>query len=380
MLRAWRLAIFGALLALAPLLAACVSPESQEAMRVLSDIDAGSGPSDLKSLMPAPARTTITYDIAGRAYVADLYHPQQPIGAGLVLVPGFTPHGKDDARLVDLALSLSRARFLVLVPDLAGPREMRVRLEDSRGIADAAIHLAQMDLLQGQKGVGVVAISYAAGLAILATMESGAPAPIRFIVSIGRYYDTTTLATFVTTGRFRPAPGGRWQSRNPHPAAKWFFLAGNIGLLDDAGDRNTLLAIAERRMDKPDAPVGDLAARLGPEGRTLLDLLENSDPDRVESLLRRLPASVQTHLQQLSLKNHDLSHLAGRLLLVHGREDSMIPYTESQALASAVAGSQLFLIDGFSHIDSDGVGLTGRLQLIDAMQALLKRRIEGDGS
>jgi len=374
-----RFAILAALLALLPLLAGCFSPQSQEAMRVLSDIDAGSGPSDLKSMTPLPVRTTITYDIAGRAYIADLYHPQQPIGAGLVLVPGFTPHGKDDQRLVNLALSLSRARFLVLVPDLRGPREMRVRLEDSRGIADAAVHLAQMDLLRGQQGVGVVAISYAAGLAILATMESGARTPIRFLVSIGGYYDTTALATFVTTGRFRPSSGGRWQSRDPHPAAKWFFLAGNIDLLDDAGDRKTLLAIAERRMDKPDAPVADLAARLGPEGRSLLDLLENADPDRVEALLRKLPDRIQAHLQRLSLKNHDLSHLAGRLLLVHGREDSMIPYTESMALASAVPGSQLFLIDGFSHIDSDGVGFAGQLQLIDAMQALLERRIDGDG-
>lgn len=375
-----RLAILAVLLALAPLLAGCVSPQSQEAMRVLSDIEAGSGPSDLKSMTPLPVRTTITYEIAGRAYLADLYHPMQPIGAGLVLVPGFTPDGKDDSRLVNLAFSLSRARFLVLVPDLSGPREMRVRLEDSRGIAHAAFHLAQIDLLKGHQGVGVVAISYAAGLAILATMESGGRAPIRFLVSIGGYYDTTALATFVTTGRFRRSPGGRWQSKEPHPAAKWFLLAGNIDLLVDAVDRRTLQAIAERRVDDENAPVGDLAARLGPEGRSLLELLENPDPDRVEALLRKLPDSIQTHLQRLSLRNHDLSHLAGRLLLVHGREDSMIPYTESQALASAVPGSQLFLIDGFSHIDSDGVGLIGQLQLIDAMQALLERRIKPGGS
>ncbi len=112
----------------------------------------------------------------------------------------------------------------------------------------------------------------------------------------------------------------------------------------------------------------------------MLDLLENPDPDRVEALLRTLPEGIQAHLQRLSLKNHDLSHLAGRLLLVHGREDSMIPYSESMALASAVPGSQLFLIDGFSHIDSDGVGFTGQLQLIDAMQALLERRVDEDGS
>jgi len=371
-----RLETMGALLVLAYALAACVSPQSWEATRVLWDIEAGSGQSDLKSMTPSPVRTTITYEIAGRPYLADLYDPDQPVGAGLVLVPGFTPHGKDDPRLVDLALTLSRARFLVLVPDLQGPREMRVRLEDSRGIADAVVHLAQTDLLKGHEGVGVVAISYAAGLAILATMESDARASVRFLVAIGGYYDTTALATFVTTGRFRQSPVNRWQARNPHPAAKWLFLASNIDLLDDASDRGILLAIAERRFDDRDAQVDNIAARLGPGGRSLFEFLENSEPERVEDLLGKLPNRVQAHLRRLSLRNYDLSHLAGRLILIHGREDAMIPYTESVALASAVSGSQLFLIDGFSHVDPTGVGLLGRLQLINAVQAFLERRVE----
>jgi len=371
-----RLGTMGALLVLAYALAACVSPQSWEAARVLSDIEAGSGQSDLKSMTPSPVRTTITYEIAGHAYLADLYEPAQPVGAGLILVPGFTPHGKDDPRLVDLALTLSRARFLVLVPDLQGPREMRVRLEDSRGIADAVVHLAQADLLEGHEGVGVVAISYASGLAILATMESDARASVRFLVAIGGYYDTTALATFVTTGRFRQSPVDRWQARNPHPAAKWLFLGSNIDLLDDASDRGILLAIAERRFEDRDAQVDNIAARLGPGGRSLFEFLENSEPERVEDLLGKLPNGVQARLRRLSLRNYDLSHLAGRLILIHGRADAMIPYTESVALASAVPGSQLFLIDGFSHVDPTGVGLLGRLQLIDAVQAFLERRVE----
>lgn len=371
-----RLGTMGAPLVLAYGLAACVSLQSWEAVRVLSDIEAGSRPSNLKSMTPSPVRTTITYEIAGRAYLADLYEPAQPVGAGLVLVPGFTPHGKDDPRLIDLAFTLSRARFLVLVPDLQGPREMRVRLEDSRGTADAVVHLAKSDPLKGHEGVGIVAISYAAGLAILATMESDARASVRFLVAIGGYYDTTALATFVTTGRFRRSSVGRWQAKNPHPAAKWLFLASNIDLLDDASDRRILLAIAERRFDNRDVRVDNIAAGLGPAGRSLFEFLENSAPERVEELLGKLPNRVQAHLRRLSLTNYDLSHLAGRLILIHGRDDTMIPYTESVALASAVSGSQLFLIDGFSHIDSTGVGLLGRLQLIDAVQEFLERRVE----
>src|SRR3546814_17948071 len=44
------------------------------------------------------------------------------------------------------------------------------------------------------------------------------------------------------------------------------------------------------------------------------------------------------------------------------------------ALARAVPGSELFLIDGFSHITPEAVGWAGQLQLVSAIQAVLERR------
>src|SRR3546814_2454917 len=82
-------------------LGGCVSAESWEATRLLQDIDAAGGPSALKERAPEPQRTTERYSIDGRANVADVYHPNQPLGGALLLVPGFTRAGKDDRRLVE---------------------------------------------------------------------------------------------------------------------------------------------------------------------------------------------------------------------------------------------------------------------------------------
>lgn len=358
----------------AMLLAACVSAQSWEATRVLQDIDAGGAPTALKERTPAPTRTTISYRIGERTRIADLYEPNQPIGAGLVLVPGFTRDGKDDERLVNLALSLSRARFLVLVPEVRGTRELRVRLGDARTIADAAVYLAALEQMRAQHKVGVVAISYAVGLAVLATLEPDAQSKIEFVVGLGGYYDTAHVVTFITTGRYREPGSGAWKTAEPHPAAKWIFLASNVDALADARDRRALLAISKRRIRNEDAGVDDLLTGLSPGGRALYELLANTDPARVDALTRDLPVAVQRHMERLSLANYDLSHLAGRLILIHGRADNLIPSTESRALAGAVPGTELFLIDGFSHIDPSSAGLTARLQLIDAIQALLERR------
>lgn len=361
--------------AVAVVLGACVSQQSWEATRVLQDIDVGAGPSKLKETTPEPRRSLATYVIDGRPSVADIYEPLQPIGAGLVLVPGFTPDGKDDARLVDLATSLARARFLVLVPDLAGSRAVEIRPDDARTIADGVVYLSGSDLLPQGHDVGVAAISYAVGLAIMASLEPDAGDKIDFLVGLGGYHDTEAVITFATTGHYRQESRGPWLTKDPVPVAKWLLLSSNTDLLDDPQDRLLLQAIAERRTRADDAPIDDLAAGLGPEGRALLDVMTNDDPEAVDGLLEDLPPAIGDQLTALSPARYDLDHLEGRLILIHGRDDTLIPFTQSIALGDAVAGSEVFVIDGFSHIDRSGMGLDGKLQLITALQAVLDRRL-----
>src|SRR3546814_10610792 len=74
-----------------------------------------------------------------------------------------------------------------------------------------------------------------------------------------------------------------------------------------------------------DPNIDALAHELGPQGRALLALVTNRDAARVPSLIAALPEAVQEQMGRLSLANRDLAPLAGRLILVHGRRDPLIP-------------------------------------------------------
>lgn len=359
---------------LAGALGGCVTAESWEATRLLQDIDAAGGASRLKETVPEPRRSTLRYEIQGRDGLADLYMPGEAPGAMLVLVPGFTEAGRNDARLVELARSLARARFAVLVPEVPGSRQLRVRLEDRQTIADAVRFAREQRPALAARGVGLVAISYAVGLAVLGSLDLEAATRPDFLVGLGGYYDTTAVVTFATTGRYRPPGERRWRRGHPLDSAKWIFLAGNAAVLDDPRDRQRLQEVG-RDCFAPCAPdVAALRDELGPEGDALLDLITNDDPAQVPALIAALPPEVTRRLQALSLKHRDLSPLQGRLILIHGRRDPLVPFTESQALAQAVPGSELFIIDDFSHITPRGVGWAGQLQLVNAIQAVLERR------
>lgn len=371
----FRLALIAVSLLVAVAATGCSPPRTIEAYDVLRDIAAGHGPSALKENTPAPERTEISYEVGGTPYVGDLYRPGDPARAALVLVPGVAPDGKDDVRLVAVANTLARARFVVLVPDMENLRDLKVRPSDAHHIADAIRHLARTGEGDDAK-VGLVAISYAAGPAILAALEPDAGARIAFIVAIGGYHDIAALATFFTTGHYRESPNEPWHHQAPNPRAKWIFVESNAALIEDPSDRALLGEMADRKLEDPDAEIGDLVARLGAEGGAVYDLLSNEDPDAVPGLIAALPRAIRGDMAALDLKARDLSRLQPALILVHGRDDRVIPFSESVALADAWSEdtAHLYLVDSLAHVDLGPTDVLDGLSLWAAVYRLLAER------
>ena len=359
------------------LMAAGCSERAGEARLLLQDIAAGWAPSELRQVTRAPDRREIAWRIDGREGIGDLYLPADGALARMVLVPGLTEQGRNDPRMTALAQTFARIRFAVLVPDIANLRRLRVGPEDSRNIADAAIALTGMPAGGAESPVGLAAVSYAVGPALIGALEPDAGPHIGFLAAIGGYYDITEVVTYLTTDRFRDGVGEPWRTGRPHGLAKWRFVAVNADQLDDPADRAAFAVIARRRIANPAADIDDLAAGLGPDGRALLALLENRDPDAVPALIAGLPAKMRDAFASLSPSRYDLSGLGARLILIHGRDDPAVPYTESAGLAAAVRPgmADLFLLDGLDHVDfRSELGLGDQLILLDAAQALLAER------
>jgi hypothetical protein len=307
----------------------------------------------------------VRYSVAGREHSADLYAASGASATGLVVVPGAAELGKDDPRLKRLAAALARAGFTVLVPEIPSQRALQVGPENIDDVADAVDWLAAR-----QRSVGAAAISYAVGPAVLAGLREGDK--LHFIVGVGGYYDLTAVIAFFTTGWYDE--DGHWQKRVPNAYGKWVFVRSNAARLQDSGDRTLLEVMAARRMADRQAALDDLAGRLTSTGRSIYDLLANSDPARVPALIAGLPAFLADDIRALDLKGRDLSGLKAHLLLIHGRDDAIIPSGESRKLAAAAPSARLFIVDDLAHADWNPRRLAGLVTLLQAMRALLAER------
>jgi acetyl esterase/lipase len=358
----------------------------RDAYLVLSDIAAGDAESRLERSTAPPSRASIEYTIDGRLSNADLYLPGKDAPqAGIVLVPGAVVEGKDDKRLVSLAQSLARMGFAVLTPDLKGYHTLEVRTEQITEVADAFRYLVARERLSPGGRAGFAAFSLAAGPAILASLEEDLRDRVRFIFAVGPYHDLRLTVRYFTTGHFEL--DGQPQYREPSEYALIVFARTMLGHLSDPNDRALIDAMINTKVERFDADVSGLASGLGPEGQSLYRLLTNADPDVALELISALPSESVALIDALTLTDKDLRKLPARFILVHGKSDPLIPYSESFALSRAVAPShaRVFIIEELlEHVELKfSKVLTARFwteelpdakRVLDAVAALLDER------
>lgn len=356
-------------LVLAPPLLGCSPQRTIEAVGVLREIAEIPEPDPGRE---QPERRIVTFGIDGRRHEGDLYVLPEP-EAGIIIVPGVAPAGRQDPRLVAFAGILARANFAVLVPEVEGMREARVSAADARVFADAVLYMAERDR---DRPLGIAGLSFAVGPSVLALLEPGVERHTDFILTIGGYYDLEAAITYFTTGHYRLGPDEPWRHRRLNGWGKWAFVSANADRLENRQDEELLRRIAERKIRNPAADVSDLAERLGPEGRSVLALMTNEDPERVPALIEALPTAVRDEIRALDLSQRPIETLDVTFILIHGRDDPVIPFTQSVALAETVGPERgyLYLIDDLNHVDPEPPGLRDGIRMIQAVYRLLSIR------
>lgn len=307
---------------------------------------------------------------------ADVYEPAGEARAVLLLVPGLTPAGREDAKVVGVSGVLAGAGFRVVAPDLPGA----IRL--AAGPDDVAVLASLLDRLAAERAddglpIGIVAISYGLGPALAAAAAPERAAAVDLVVGLGGYHDSRAIVRYLTTGTFTDPRDGIERMGTPDGRARWLLLYSVLDHVAAAEDRARLRTLAQQGVagDPPGlVETTTVMAQGGGDARALLALVANTEPGLVDERLEALPPGARDALVALSPSALDLAPLEGRLLLVHGEADPVIPYSESLRLAAAVPGSRVVLVPGFSHVEPGETGPMGQLAMIRAVRMLLDLR------
>ena len=313
-----------------------------------------SAPQDgyLAWITPAPVVKSVVIPHDAKKIRADLYYlPNENKRAAILLTHGIIEEGKDDPRLIRFAHSLARAGFVVLVPELAGMKSLKIVLSDLDDIVASFRYLETLNGLVDGRKMGLLGFSYAAGPTLMAAAHPEIRRRVKFVTTFGGYYDPVNVIRFITTGyyEYRHEKG----VLKPEPYGKWVFFVNNLDYVESPKDRELLKEIFRKEQEQERDKVRPFVDRLSPQGKYLYELLINEDPKRVEDLVQKIDPRVRGYLEKLSMAPI-IPSIDAYIIIGHGSGDPLIPYTESLRLADAVRDRgkvHVVILRLFTHVD-----------------------------
>lgn len=265
-----------------------------------------------------------TFDFDGQTIPARVY---APLGVGpapgIVVVHGMHELGINEPRLVNFARALAASGFVVMTPEVQAIAEYRVEAQSAELIGTAAQALAHE--LEAPK-VGVLAISFSGGLALLAATDPQYNTSIAWVASIGGYYDLAHVLEFFATGD-AVRPDGTVEHLTPHEYGPLIVVMDRPGDFFPPEDvdkaREAIKLVLSGRGSRSEA----ITAQMTPAGQEVMQRIYHK---QLDSFRQAILAEVGKDREQLAAASPAgrLAFVHAPIFLLHGADDNVIPPTE----------------------------------------------------
>lgn len=272
---------------------------------------------------------------------ARLYVPHGRSARAVLLVPGVHASGVDEPRLVGFARDLASMQHTVLTVEPSDLTRYRITPRTTDMIEDAASWLSRQHEFAPDGRVGMMGISFAGGLSIVAAGRPSIRDRVAFVLSFGGHGDLPRTLRFLCSGI---QPDG--SHRPPHDYGVAIVLLGVADAMVPAEqveplraailtflDASRFDAVDKERSTQLFARARDMEAALPEPARTLMGYVNARDVAHLGPLL--LPHTTVMGSDP-ALSPAFTPPPAAPVYLLHGTDDNVIPAIESVLLADAL--------------------------------------------
>jgi len=301
---------------------------------------------------------------------ARLYHP---IGIAhpspVVVVPGVHHLGMDEPRLRRLARALASHGYLVLTPQIDELADYNITQKSAVVIGDAVHELARRS---GTPKVGLLGLSFAGGMALIAASEPGVQQQLTSVIAIGAHDDLRRVLDFYQTDQTH-APDGTVFKMKAHEygslVTAYSHASAFFAPQDVAKARITLRTLLWENLPQAHAE----AAKLSPQGQARMAQLFAHDTKSLIDDTRRGLAAVQPELDAAS-PHYYLAKVHVPVMLLHGAYDNVVPPTETLWLEHDLPHDVLrhaLISPAIGHVEVGAASMMDQLRLIHWMKEML---------
>ena len=327
-----------------------------QAVCVLDSVSGQKAPWFARAVTTQVATEDLTFAIetpaGARVVRARMYEPQGGANApAMVLLHGVHHLGIDEPRLMGFARAMAACGIRVLTPELPGIKDYHV---DEDSVATIGQSVKWMAKRNGAP-VGVMGLSFAGGLALVAAEDPLYAPSCRFVFAVGAQDSMARVTEYYETGS-DARPDSSVETLAPHEYGPLVIEYEHLEDFVPPQDLAPVRAVLRAHLyeDKVAEAQASLALN-GPQKRETLALMDATSAEtklRIASVLVKYAAEMGKLSPSGKLKT-----LKVPVYLLHGEGDNVIPAAETQWMANELPKpmlSAMLVSPVLSHVNLDG--------------------------
>jgi dienelactone hydrolase len=327
-----------------------------QAVAVMREVSGQPVPWIARALTVAVTTQDVSFPIetaGGHGLVrARMYLPKgKPDAPAMVIFHGVHHLGMDEPRLMGFAAAMASCGIRVLTPELPGIKDYHVSEDSVQTIAESVKWYSR----QTGGPVGVMGLSFAGGLALVAAADPAYHADFRFVLAVGSQDSMARVTNYYRTGR-DVRPDGTVEVLAAHEYGPLVLEYEHLEDFVPAQDLEPVRAVMRAHLyeDKKAEAEASLALNEKQKLETL-DLMDAASP----ATRARIAAVSLKHTAELPGLSPlgRLQTLGTPVYLLHGEGDNIIPSAETLWMASELRAEDLQAVlvsPVLSHLDLDG--------------------------
>jgi dienelactone hydrolase len=320
---------------------------------------------------------------------AQFYRPAGGFSRSVLLIPGIHSMGIHEPRLTALAHDLAGSGDLVMTLALPDLQHYQLTVQSTDVIEDAVTWMTQRRDLSPDGRVGVIGISFAGGLSVVAAGRPSIRDKLAYVLSFGGHADLPRVLRYLATGEEVHVPGIETLPPHDYGLAVLLYQFADQGIVPPEQ-----IAVLRKGIE----------TFLYASQLTLVDMNQaNATFEKAREYAKTLPEPARTYMTYVNDRNVKklgpalVPYLAARgadspalsadrapspptapVFLLHGSGDTVIPTAESVLLADYLRKKgtdvDLLISELITHAEVDrAAAATETVKLISFWAEVLKK-------
>ncbi len=280
--------------------------------------------------------------------IVRIFYSKKKSNQSIIIFPGASPYAEEHPGMMMLGSTLRNVGYNVYLPRIPALKNLILAKENIDWFAHCYQELVK-NKIEFKNNIMIIGLSYGGASLLRATLDERMQSPKpKSILSYGTYYSINTALDFFISGTINHKK--KVYNITPHEWGLIVMFYNFIDTIDIPYNRMKIKNILKYRIRDNDDEVKKEIQNLNnaDEKKFVKNILEGHLTSEIEHMLRQMIKANLDLLKYLSPENWSQS-ITNKVFIMHGANDSMVPFTESTYLHENLKDSTLLISFLYEH-------------------------------